>query len=303
MPVVPDNVLVSIYLATRDRVELLQAAVASVLAQTHRTLELLVVNDGSRDATRSYLDALACRHPNVRVFHHDETLGAPRARNEAIRAARGEWVTGLDDDDEFEPSRVEVLLSCALLLERAGVPFSAVYSQYNTLRNGSVVPTTKRGSAALADLFVNNCVGNQIFARKQVLLDAGLFDESLPAWQDLDLIMRVVKAHGPARIVDAPLYRFRDDDRADRISRKHKTRVLDAYRRVAAKYPDMAPSLHRALYWQVFGEHYGFPVEWADLRTFMAMGATPREVMRMVATGWRRRTKQNRASPCPAQPQ
>lgn len=283
------EVLVSVYMPTRDRLELLRMAVASVLAQTYRPLELLVVNDGSVDGTREYLDDLAATYPFVRVFHHDSPVGAPRSRNEAIRAAAGEWITGLDDDDEFEPCRIEALLGYALQLERIGTPFSAVYSQYNTVRGTQVIPTCKRGSAGLEDLFVNNCVGNQIFARKQVFLDAGLFDETLPAWQDLDLILRVVQARGPARIFDAPLYRFRDDDRGDRISRKRKGQVLDASRRVAAKFPQASPAARRALYWQVFGEHYGFPVDWRDIRCFVGLGATPRELARMLLTRWRRK--------------
>jgi glycosyltransferase involved in cell wall biosynthesis len=289
MSIVSDGMLVSVYMPTKDRRELVQAAVESVLAQTHQPVELIVVNDGSTDSTRAYLDELAATHDFVRVIHHDKAMGAPRSRNEAIRMARGEWVTGLDDDDEFEPQRIEALLHFALLLERAGIPFSAVYSQYNTVRGGSVIPTTKRGSVRLEDLFAANHVGNQIFARKQVFIDAGLFDESLPAWQDLDLIMRVVHTCGPARILDAPLYRFQDDERDDRISRKLKTRILDAYQHVVAKYPQASPESKRALYWQVFGNHYGFPIEWADFRSYVALGATPREMARMLLTGWRRR--------------
>lgn len=289
MTIVTDDILVSVYMPTKDRRELVQAAVESVLAQTHRPIELIVVNDGSTDSTREYLDELATTHDFIRAIHHDNPLGAPRSRNEAIHAARGEWITGLDDDDEFEPGRVEALLHFALTLEKAGIPFSAVYSQYNTVRGGSVLPTSKRGSVGLDDLFVGNHVGNQIFARKQVFLAAGLFDETLPAWQDLDLIMRVVQVCGPARIFDAPLYRFLDDERDDRISRKLKTRILDAYRRVVEKYPQASPALKRALYWQVFGNHYGFPIEWADFRSYVTLGATPREMARMLLTGWRRR--------------
>ncbi|HEY6645358.1 glycosyltransferase family 2 protein [Povalibacter sp.] len=289
MNIVSDGILVSVYMPTKDRRELVQAAVDSVLAQTHRPIELIVVDDGSTDATRAYLDELAATHDFVRVIHHDQAMGAPRSRNEAIRLARGEWITGLDDDDEFEPQRIEALLHFALLLERMGIAFSAVYSQYNTVRDGKVVPTAKRGSVGLDDLFIGNHVGNQIFARKQVFIDAGLFDESLPAWQDLDLIMRVVQTCGPARIFDAPLYRFQDDERDDRISRKLKTRILDAYRHVVAKYPQASPAAKRALYCQVFGNHYGFPVEWSDFRFYVALGASPLEMARLLLTGWRRR--------------
>ena len=284
-----EPILVSVYLPTKDRMELARVAIESVRAQTYRPIELIVVNDGSRDGTRAFLDDLAARDPSLRVIHHDHALGAPRSRNEAIKAARGEWVTGLDDDDAFEPHRVEALLQFALILEKCGTPFSAVYSQYNTVRGHCVVPTAKRGSVRLDDLFATNCVGNQIFVRKELIVSAGMYDETLPAWQDLDMIMRVVAMHGPARIFDAPLYRFCDDERPDRISRKSKTNILDAYRRVVAKWPQASDHLKRALYQQVFGDHYRYPVDWSDLKNYSALGATPTDLIRMCRIAWRRR--------------
>ena len=101
-----------------------RAAVASVLAQTHPDFELLIVNDGSTDGTAGYLDDLAARDARVRVFHHDQPGGAPRARNKAIREARGSWVTGIDDDDEFLPGRLAALSSVAHAYEISGVAFS-----------------------------------------------------------------------------------------------------------------------------------------------------------------------------------
>jgi glycosyltransferase involved in cell wall biosynthesis len=281
--------LVSIYMPTKDRLDSLRVAVDSVLAQTYRPIELIVVNDGSSDDTRAYLDELVVANPSVRAIHHDKPLGAPRSRNEAICAARGEWVTGLDDDDTFEPHRVEALLQYALMLEKTGAKFSAVYSQYHTVRGATVTPTAKRGSVTLEDLFERNSVGNQIFLRKDALVAAGMYDESLPAWQDLDMIMRVVAMHGPARIFDAPLYRFCDDERPDRISRKAKAKILDAYRRVVAKWPQASEANKRALYRQVFGEHYGFAIEWTDVKSYLSLGATPGELVRMIRTRSRRR--------------
>jgi glycosyltransferase involved in cell wall biosynthesis len=283
------TVLVSIYMPTKDRLDLLRVAVDSVLAQTYRPIELIVVNDGSSDGTRAYLDVLAAANSSVRAIHHDQPLGAPHSRNEAIHAARGEWVTGLDDDDAFEPHRIESLLQYALLLEKTGVKFSAVYSQYHTIRGTTVTPTAKRGSVTLDDLFERNSVGNQIFLRKDALIAAGMYDETLPAWQDLDMIMRVVAMHGPARIFDAPLYRFCDDERPDRISRKAKAKILDAYRLVVAKWPHASTASKRALYRQVFGEHYGFSIEWTDVKSYLSLGATPAELVRMLQIRSRRR--------------
>src|SRR5512144_610930 len=111
---------VSVYLPTRNRAASLQRAVDSVLAQTHADFELIVVDDGSSDGTRQCLEDAQRSDARVRAIHHAVSRGAPASRNAAIAAARGEWLTGLDDDDEFLPRRLELLLAHAQLLDAAG---------------------------------------------------------------------------------------------------------------------------------------------------------------------------------------
>lgn len=273
---------VSVYMPTKDRCALLERAVGSVLAQTHRDFELIIVDDGSSDGTASYLDALAARDDRVRVFHHTTSLGAPRARNRAIREARGDWVTGLDDDDEFMPERLAALSAVAQAFEVSGVKFSLLYTQDVVVSPKRTGVTRKPCCADLEALCRQNCVGDQIFVRRAHILEIGLYDESLPAWQDLDLNMRLVAAFGLARAVDAPLYRFHDDDRPDRISRKGKGAILDAFDIVADKWPSMPDQRKQLLYLQVLSAHYGFPIESGDLARYLALGVHPRAAVRFV---------------------
>lgn len=267
--------LVSIYLPTRNRVDLLRRAVESVRAQTLADYELIVIDDASTDSTPAYLARLAGTDARVRVYRCDSPSGAPRARNWAIRHARGEWLTGLDDDDEFMPSRLEAAVAMAHALEVAGAAFSALYTQDEVVGAHAAQVTRKPSCTFLADLFRQNCVGNQLFARRQRFIDAGGFDESLPAWQDLDLAMRMVDRFGPARLVDAPLYRLHNDERPDRISRKSKDDIVAAWRIVSAKWGSQPPALHQQLYLQVLSDHYGFPMQWEDLKTYFSLGLSP----------------------------
>jgi glycosyltransferase involved in cell wall biosynthesis len=264
--------LISIYMPTKDRLELLQPAVASVLAQTHREIELIVVNDGSSDGTRYWLDALARSDPRVQVIHHDSPRGAPTARNAAIRLARGDWVTGLDDDDEFVPERLERFAAEAARLDAEGVRYSGLYSLEHIVSPARRYTLAKRAEVELEDLFRFNSIGNQLFARRSSFLAVGGFDEGMPAWQDLDLFMRLVDRFGPARLVAEPLYLLADDDRSDRISKKKKGKMLDAYERVLSKWPGQPAGLKQRLYLQLLAPFYGFPFEVSDLRRFFGMG-------------------------------
>ena len=276
--------LVSIFIPTRNRRPLLQRAVASVLAQTHGDFELLVVDDGSTDDTPAWLESLSSQDPRVRVLRHEESAGAPRSRNEAILQARGEWVTGLDDDDEFTPERLSSFVQVAALYARLGIPFSALYAQEVVLDGAGNVNRVSRKPARVdfEDLFLQNVIGNQLFVRRQVLIDAGLYDEGMPAWHDLDLAMRVIRRHGPALLVDLPTYRYHDDERPDRISRHRKEKIVAAHERLAGKWPDVPRPLRQRMYLQVLGPHYGFRASLSDWVRYLRWGINLGSVRRLM---------------------
>ena len=82
--------LISVYMPTRNRIGMLQSAVASVLGQTYRNLEFIVVDDASTDGTEAYLQAIAKRDPRFIYIKNATALGAPASRNIAIRKSSGD---------------------------------------------------------------------------------------------------------------------------------------------------------------------------------------------------------------------
>jgi hypothetical protein len=93
----------------------------------------------------------------------------------------------------------------------------------------------------------------------------------MPAWQDLDAFIRVLRHFGPAELLDEPLYYLSLEQRGDRISVGSKERILAAYRRLAQK-PHASPLLLQGLLLQVFGRLYGFRPTRADLAEFFRHG-------------------------------
>lgn len=264
--------LVSVYMPTKNRLPLLQRAVQSVLAQTHQALELIVADDGSDDGTPQWLAQMQAQDARLRFFHHTQSLGAPAARNRAIRGARGEWVTGLDDDDQFLPERLAQLVEHAARLDAAGVRYCGLYTTERIESPQRSYVLDKPAVTPFGRLFHYNFIGNQIFARRQTFLDAGLFDEDMPAWQDLDLFLRLTHHAGPAHLVPYASYVLADDDRSDRISKKKKPKLLDAYARIAAKWPQVPAADRQRLYLQLLAPFYGFPLEWGDVRRYFGQG-------------------------------
>ena len=94
--------LVSVLVPVLDVAGLLPRCLDSLLAQTHRPLEIIVVNDGSADASAEVIERYAARHPEVRAVHQ-EHRGLGPARNAALAVAGGEYVAMVDADDWVEP--------------------------------------------------------------------------------------------------------------------------------------------------------------------------------------------------------
>lgn len=96
---------ISVIIPTFNRAARLQRAIRSVMAQTWHDLEIIVVDDGSTDATQDVLGSI--REPRLIVVRHEANLGSPVARNSGMSVARGQFVAFLDSDDEWLPAKLE----------------------------------------------------------------------------------------------------------------------------------------------------------------------------------------------------
>ena len=182
---------VSIVIPTRDRPGLVSRAVASALAQTVRPVEVLVVDDGSVEPVRPPDDA------RVRVIRQERPRGPCAARNLAMAAARGSWITFLDDDDELEPDMLEVSLRAA---GQSALPAPvAVLSGIDVLAaDGRLLErrlpvTLPRGRRYFLedDQHRSFLTHNTLVAPLEVIRRIGGWDETLPAWEHDDLFLRL----------------------------------------------------------------------------------------------------------------
>jgi glycosyltransferase involved in cell wall biosynthesis len=274
--------LVSVYIPTRNRRTLVERAVKSVLEQDHPDLEVIVVDDASTDDTVAFLAAAAAADSRLTFFANDRPRGAPAARNRAITAAKGTFITGLDDDDYFEPTRLRRFVTAWAQFEAEGKKPACLYAQSVSMRGGKPIWVSERPSSVVyADLFQQNVIGNQVFAPREHFIGAGLFDEELPAWQDLDLYIRVLQKYGTAYLVPIPTYYFDDGDRDDRISSKG-ARVRVAKGLIAAKHRGLDPRLLLSLHMQMFNGFYDISPTLQDIRFLLANKPTLRHWRRMV---------------------
>ena len=183
---------VTVVVATRDRPALVHRAVASALGQTLTSVEVLVVDDGSVDPVR--LDA---DDERLQVIRLDRPSGPCAARNRGLAAARGHWVTFLDDDDELAPDMLARSLEAAA---RSTLPAPvAVLSGVQVVdEHGFLLETRRPVTLARGRRYPLEDVGDgsllnhaTLVAPRIVLEEIGGWDEQLPAWEHDDLFLRL----------------------------------------------------------------------------------------------------------------
>ena len=264
--------LVSIYLPTHNRRRLLEQAVDSVLNQTYRNIELIVVNDGSSDDTSIFLHDKCQFDQRLIPITNPTSLGPSKSRNIAVMAAKGTFITGLDDDDEFTPDRIARFVDYWDTLASGSSKHICLFSQSLFVSDGRAdVTRDRKDHVQFLDLFSHNYIGNQIFCVREDLIATGLFDESLNAWEDLDLFMRLLNQSGDARLLDAPTYVCDVSKDRTRISR-NEPRIRSAFEIISAKYPELPPALHQSLYLQMFSDYHGIHPTMIDFRRFLSWG-------------------------------
>jgi len=179
---------VSVIIPTFNRAAWIANAVDSVLKQTIRDVELIVVDDGSTDDTLEVLERFGSR---VKIVAQSNR-GVSSARNAGIRFASGKYICFLDSDDLWKPRKLEIQLAA---MNRHS-EYKISYTDEVWIRNGRWANPGKRHRKYSGWIFPHLlplCLisPSSVMIERSVLDDVGLFDESLPAGEDYDLWLRI----------------------------------------------------------------------------------------------------------------
>jgi glycosyltransferase involved in cell wall biosynthesis len=231
----------SIVIPAFNRPHLLERAVRSALDQNPAPLEVIVVDDGSVPPLADSLPRL--RDPRLRFLRRPGNGGNAVARNAGIAAAQGEWITFLDDDDEYLPGFLEACREAHRSLNPAvGFTWSGIEvvrdasnGTCETVRRDLWNPTFATREAAYAGFLVRRRVGTAcgLAVRRQVFDTVGLFDEGLRAAVDTEFLIRAVKEFEFA-VVPRVLVRIHLHSGAH-VRKQHVHRGR-AYRRILRKH-------------------------------------------------------------------
>jgi len=203
---------VSVVIPTYCRAHLIGEAIQSVLNQTYRDLEIIVVDDASSDNTEEVVKSL--KDERIRYIRHEENKGAPAARNTGIEAAKGEYIAFQDSDDEWLPHKLEKQISIIdKLSSKVGLVYSDMWRlDHNRKREYWASPRIMPESGIFyyraLDYGVLNIGTPTIVVRKECFDKIGVFDERLPRFIDLEFLIRTSKYYYFYHIPE-PLVAFR----------------------------------------------------------------------------------------------
>jgi len=190
---------VSVVIPTFDRPTFLSRAIDSVLNQTYKNIEIIVVDDNNpeteaRIKTENLMEKYV-KDKRIIYIRHAKNKNGAAARNTGIKSVTGEYITFLDDDDEMGYNRISLLHE---KLSSLDLTWGACYSNYSKMKKNNEIQ--KCGESRSGNLYVKALMrslyigsGSNLFIRSSVVKEINGFDEDFNRNQDLEFLARVLK--------------------------------------------------------------------------------------------------------------
>lgn len=198
---------VSIIMPCFNAAEHLARSVGSVLNQSFTDWELVMVDDGSTDATWQVLQKLATEDSRIRVFYQSN-VGAAATRNHALRESRGVYTAFLDADDTWHPEFLETMVTALVTNPDAGIAYCGWQNiGLGKGRDEPFIPPDYENSDKTESL-LGGCRWpiHGALTHSQIIKGAGFFDETLSSCMDYDLWLRLGTTHRLVRVPQVLAY-------------------------------------------------------------------------------------------------
>ena len=241
--------MVSVIIPSYNRELTIKRSVFSVLDQTYKDIEVIVVDDCSSDNTREVIEGID--DDRLRYYCLEENSGACVARNKGIELAKGEYIAFQDSDDEWLPNKLEVQMK-KLKASKADVCFCKMKQQFSDGSSESFFPKgLQEGIVSYEQLYEFSRVSTQtIFAKREVCMKHK-FDRLVKKSQDYDWVIRAGEEYRFYYIDSVLVNQYFQNDS---ITKGGKVKSIESCRYFLKKYSDKCKnnkSFHAALINQI----------------------------------------------------
>ena len=189
--------LVSVIMPSYNREKTIAKSIKSVLTQTIKDFEFIIVDDGSSDRTVEIINCFSDKRIKLIILKNNQ--GANKARNIGIKHASGKYIAFLDSDDCWRSNKLEIQMQ--YMKEKCYKVSFTPYSIKQGNKEEKIIPSnylkySNNIDSIKKDLRLFNIIGTPtIIIEKDVLLEVGMFDDELPRLQDYDLAIRIVQKY------------------------------------------------------------------------------------------------------------
>jgi glycosyltransferase involved in cell wall biosynthesis len=233
--------LISVVIPTYNRQRSIVRAVQSALAQTHRNVEVIVVDDASTDNTCSAVQQLP--DDRVKLLRHETNRYAGAARNSGMEISAGQYVAFLDSDDVWLPVKLERQLEAFQEFPQAGMCCTGLTMMPGRGINKKVILPDIRpqldGDRMIMRYLLSHSyiITSTVMLRSDILPLIGPMDTSLRRNQDIDFFLRIMKQF-PVISVEEPLVEFYPNDQAPSL-----TTIQESNQRLFSNHQDLLQRL------------------------------------------------------------
>jgi glycosyltransferase involved in cell wall biosynthesis len=191
---------VSIIMPAFNAADTIGEAISSILNGTHRNVEILIIDDCSRDETSKIVTAIAQAEPRIKYYKNEKNLGAYQSRNAMLKVATGKFIAFLDSDDTWEPNKLEECLK--MLKQHPEVKAVGHALRYLDKRGNKVsyIPTYPTNQEELQDVQENGALPwvfpTALVVEREAILEIGGFLDDWKVGADTELMARLANKHG-----------------------------------------------------------------------------------------------------------
>jgi len=188
------NNKISVIIPTYNRKNLIENAITSVLNQTYKNLEVLIIDDGSTDNTKEIIDKFSDKR--VKYIKLKENLGSSNARNIGIKMATGKYISFQDSDDIFYPNKLEFQIN-NLINKKSVLDFCKIKVIFNSSLQYIIPHEYQENNIIQGNIFSELIKGVNFISTQSILIKKNFitkyyFDINMPRLQDYELILRMI---------------------------------------------------------------------------------------------------------------
>jgi len=217
---------ISIIIPTYNRSNLLTTTIDSVLNQTYKDFELIIIDDGSTDNTKQIVENLKQKDNRI-IYEYQNNSGGPASpKNTGIKIAKGEYIAFLDDDDEWFPEKLEKQIK--IFEENEDIAIVSCDSVVVSDKNETKVKTSKIDNYNLNKLLIKNSIFTGTVFIKASSIKKKLFDKNLNFLEDWDMWIRILSDNDKIKFIPEILFKYK-------IGNQNTTKKINLLKKIEAQ--------------------------------------------------------------------